>query len=237
MRQGKEKIKEHKFNQNILLVSFLLLLIVMIAIYSGIVLYDKYKKSEIQDDFTLLNQQILLNDLYNSYLSDVNSQDLKCEVLNKQISSQLKINEELFERLRLINKNAIVETDNSLKYMYVLTNIRLWLQYNKVNKDCNIDNETVLFFYPEIAGHSSQKAISDAQTKIFEHRLAKLLEKCKYRSIALPYLDYIPVLDQIIKDYNVTSAPAVYINGKIYYELYDNYSEEFLQEFGCGVEK
>ena len=232
---SKEKIKEHKFNQNILLVSFLLLLIVMIAIYSGIILYDKYKKSQIQDDFTLLNQQILLNDLYNSYLDDVNSQDLKCEVLNKQLMSQLKINEELFERLRLINKNAIVETDNSLKYMFVLTNIKLWLHYNKINKDCDTDIKTLLFFYPEIAGHSSQKAISDAKTKIFEHRLNILTEKCGFRSFALPYIDYIPVLDQIIIDYNVTSSPAVYINGKVYYELYDNYSEEFLQEIGCDV--
>ncbi len=226
-------MKEHKFNRNILFVTLLLLIIVMVAIYSGIMLYDKYKKSQIQEDFSLLNQQILLDDLYNSYLKDINSQEKKCEVLNDQIISQFQISDLLFEKLRQINRNAIVETDNNLKYMYVLTNIKLWLHYNEINKECSTDIKTILYFYPELSGYSSEKAKLDASTKVFEYKINDLLERCDYKSFALPYIDYIPILKQIIDDIGVEQAPAVYINGKIYYDIPRYLNAEFLKEINC----
>ena len=226
--------QEHKFNRNILFVTLLILLILMVAIYSGIVLYDKYKKQQIVDEMSLLNQQIILDDLYNSYLKDINSLEEKCEVLNNQLTSQLKINEKLFENLKNINRNAIVETDNELKFMYVLTNIKLWLHYTEIEKSCVTETKTGLYFYPEYAGYSSEKAKKDAETRVFEKKLSNFLDDCgDFRSISLPYIDYIPILDQIIKDLNITQAPAFYYNGQVYYDVSANPTQEFYDSFEC----
>ena len=225
---------KHKFKKNILFYSFLILIVLILVIYSVILLYDDHKKQEIEDDFSVLNQQILLDDLYNSYLDEADSNSKKCEILNNQLSTQLQINRDLYERLRKINKNAIVETDNKLKYLYVLTNIKLWLHYKKINKECSIDNKVSLYFYPEIKGYSIEKARIDAKTKIFENKLSDALEDCNYTSIALPYIKYIPILDQIIKDHNITSSPSAYINGKVYYDVNKDPNKKFYKEIGCN---
>ncbi|MFH0905923.1 MAG: hypothetical protein V1824_01135 [archaeon] len=225
---------DRKVSKNIFLASILILLIFLIIAYSGIMLYDNYKKDKLEDDYSLLTQQILLDDLFNNYLAAPITNINKCEVLHKQLDSQLDISNQLFERLRLINKNAIVESDNKLKYMYILTNIRLWLHYNNINKECNEDNRSILYFYPEIAGFSTQKAESDAKTIMFERKLSTLSEKCNLRSFALPYINYIPILKQIISDYNITNSPAVVINGKVYYDIPSKLDNTFLEEINCN---
>jgi hypothetical protein len=229
------KKKEHKFNKNILFVTLLILLGLMLIIYSGIMLYDKHKKSQIEDSFSLLNQQIILDDLYNSYLDDVNSQKEKCDILNNQINNQLLINEQLYDKLISINKNAIVPTDNSLKYMFVLTNIKLWLHYQEINKECDTNINTMLFFYPEIEGYSLDKVKLDAQTKVFEKKLSKVLDKCNYKSFALPYIKYIPILDHLINKFDIKKAPAVYINGNVYYSIPEDINS-FYSLINCDVQ-
>ena len=198
------------------------------------ILYDKHKKSKLADDFSLLNQQIILDDLYNNYLKNANTQAQKCKILNNQLYSQQKINEELFKRLRLVNKNAIVETDNNLKYMYVLTNIKLWLHNKKINKECGGNIKSILYFYPEISGYSAEKVKLDAKTRVFEHKLSRLAKKCDFRSFALPYINYIPILNQIIEDYNVSSAPVAVINNKVYYDIPNDLNTDFLNSINCN---
>jgi hypothetical protein len=225
---------DHKVNKNIFLAALLFLLIFIVAGYSGIMLYDSHKKDTLEYDYSLLNQQVLLNDLYDNYLADINSQSEKCAILVNQLDSQLKVNKELFERLKLINENAIVESDNNLKYTYVLTNIKLWLHYNKINRDCeNVDLTSILYFYPEIVGNITERAKLDAKTNVFQHKLREFGTNCDYDSFALPYLFYIPIVDQIIHDYNVIKGPAAVVNGKIIYEFPKDMNAEFYANYGC----
>ncbi len=233
---GKKLESDHKVNKNIFLAALLFLLIFIVAGYSGIMLYDSYKKDTLEYDYSLLNQQVLLDDLYDNYLEDVNSQDEKCAILVNQLDSQLEVNKELFERLTLINKNAIVDTDNKLKYTYVLTNIKLWLHYNKITKECKDLNLTSgLYFYPEVKSDNSKREMLYAKTIVFQKKLQEFDKACNYDSFALPYLSYIPILNQIISDYNVTQSPAAVVNGKVIYEFPKDMNAEFYASYGCTL--
>jgi len=226
---------KNKFNNNILFYSFIILLILVLIIYSSIMLYDNYKKQQIKDEISLLNQQTLLNDLYSSYVSDVNTTAQKCSILNNQFNYLLSVNAELYSKLKAINKNAIVETDNNVKYMYVLENIKLWLQYKKINKECKVNKKVALYFYPEINGWSVEKSQLDAKTMLFQGKLRDVLSKCGYSSISLPYITYIPIIKQMAIDYNITSSPSAFINNKIFYDIPVNPTTEFYKEIDCNI--
>ena len=90
----------------------------------------------------IINQQLILDDLYDNYLEHTNNKDKeeRCAILEKQLASEYKLNGELLNRLRQINKDAIVSTDNYTKLMFVLTNIKLWMNYRNLNRDLIIIN-------------------------------------------------------------------------------------------------
>ncbi len=223
--------KENRFNNNILVFVFLVLIILFLVVFSAITFYDSYKRKIIEDDYNILQQQIILNDIYKSYLEDGNKD--KCVILKNQLESYLKVNNELYLRLKKINRNAIVESDDNTKLLFILTNIKLWFHYNSIEKECGaIDNKGILYFYPEFREFSVEKAGSDAKTLFFAEKLNRLAKQCNFTSIALPKVDYIPIVNQLIIDYNITDAPAAYINGKVYYTI-DN-TPEFLEEIGCN---
>jgi len=222
--------ERYKFNKNIFLSVFLILLILFIIVFSAITYFDSYKRKVIEDDYNILQQQIILDDLYNSYLLDTNSN--KCDVLTSQLESYLKINNELYLRLKKINRNAIVESDDNTKLLFVLTNIKLWFHYNTIEKECGVFNgKSVLYFYPEFKDFSVEKAKSDAETVVFVDKLSKLSKDCNFNSIALPYGTNIPILNQLIMDYNVSYAPSVYYNGKAYTNI--DKDSDFFVDINC----
>jgi hypothetical protein len=223
--------KENKFNQNILLFVLLIIIILFLIVFSAITFYDSHKRKIIEDDYNILQQQIILNDIYRSYLEESDTD--KCIILENQLNSYLNVNNELFLRLTKINKNAIVESDDRTKLLFILTNVKLWFHYNLIDKECGeIESRAVLYFYPEIKEFNIKKAEADAKTVVFAEQLERLSKECNLRPIALPYITYIPILDQLIKDYDVLQAPSVYINGKTYYDL--TKTSEFLNEIGCN---
>ncbi|MDD4049567.1 MAG: hypothetical protein PHX47_01005 [Candidatus ainarchaeum sp.] len=229
-KKDKIFIKNKTFNNNILLFAFLIIVVLFIVVFSAINFYDSHKRKVIEDDYNILQQQIILNDLYKKYLDEGNSE--KCTVLKNQLDSYLNINSELYLRLKKINRNAIVESDDRTKLLFVLTNINLWLHYNSIEKECGYNKErAILYFYPEFQDFSVEKAESDARTLFFAEKLERLTKECNLNSIALPYVNYIPILNQIISDYNISSSPSVYINGKVYYDV--NLEDSFLKEIGC----
>ena len=220
-----------KFNKNIFLSVFLILLILFIIVFSAITFFDNYKRKIIEDDYNILQQQIILDDLYKSYLLDSSSN--KCDVLVSQLDSYLRVNDELYSRLKKINKNAIVESDDNTKLLFVLTNIKLWFHYNTIEKECGVlDGKSVLYFYPEFKEFSVEKAKSDAETVVFVEKLGRFVNNCNFNSIALPYGSNIPILNQLIIDYNITSAPSIYYNGKAYTNI--DKDSEFLIDINCN---
>lgn len=224
---GKE-LKE-SINRNIFLAGILIVIIIFIVGYFTIIIYDNTKKSNIQEEFTILNQQIGLDEIYETYLKE--KPEIKCDILNNQLNSQLKTNEQLYNKLKQYNENAIVSTDNTIKYQYVITNIKLWLQYNKIKENCNSDIKVMLYFYPEILNDTPKKSQLDAKTVIFESQLRKIMNDCEYLSIALPDKSDIEIINLIKTEYNVTESPSALINGKIYYNI--NFTDDFYENIKC----
>jgi len=225
---GKE-LKE-TLNRNFFLAGIMIVTIVFIVGYFTIIIYDNTKKENIQEEFTLLNQQIKLDEIYEIYLKE--KPELKCEILNNQLNSQLRINEGLFNKLKQYNKNAIVSTDNVIKYQLVLTNIKLWLQYNQIKENCDSDIKVMLYFYPEILEDTPKKILLDAKTVIFESKLQKIMSDCDYLSVALPDRNDLEIINLIKKEHDIIDSPSVLINDKMYYDI--DFSNEFYKEIKCN---
>jgi hypothetical protein len=222
--------KEKKFSKNIFLTVFLIILILFIVVFSAIMFFDDYKRKNIEDEYYILQQQIVLDEIYKSYLEESEN---KCEVLKNQLNSYLIVNNQLYKRLQKINKNAIVESDDRTKLLFILTNIKLWLHYNTIESECDsLETTAILYFYPEFKEFSIEKAEADAKTVVFAEKLDKLSRQCNFHSIALPYVDYIPIVNQLIIDYDINFAPSAYINGNVYYDI--NFSDTFLKEINCN---
>lgn len=225
---GKEL--EEKFNKNIFIAAILIVLIIFIVGYFTITIYDTKKRTGLMDEFNLLNQQVGLDDIYDVYLKK--NPEQKCEILKSQLNSMLNSNNKLFIKLKQYNENAIVSTDNAIKYQLVITNIKLWLQYNKIKEECDSDIKVMLYFYPEIFEDTPRKTELDAKTVIFESKLRELMNDCEYLSIALPDKSDIEIIDLIKKEYGVTDSPSALINGKMYYNI--DFTENLYKEINCN---
>jgi hypothetical protein len=141
--------------KNVFLATFLIVLITLIIVFFGIIGYDNYKKGTYENDIKLLNQQMALDDVFVLYAADSNNLYEKCNILEKQYDAEYTLNRQLLTKLRSINKNAIVPTSNYIKYMYVLTNVKLWMYHKKLNVDCNNEKTLVLYFYSETIAKAS----------------------------------------------------------------------------------
>jgi len=214
---------------NVFLTAFLILLIVLIIIFFGVMGYDNYKKNGYEEDIKLLNQQMVLDDLFMVYIADTNNIQEKCSILEKQYSAEYNLNRQLLDKLRQINENALVPTSNYIKYMYVLTNVKLWMYHKKLNIDCNKDKILILYFYSETINQGKLDKIKDEHiNSLFEDTLNSISERCKNINVfVLPYNKDIIILNQIISDYNVANYPAIVVDKNVYY----NVSE--LQNFNC----
>jgi len=225
---GKKLIEA--FNRNIFLAAIMIVIIVFIVGYFTITIYDNTKRTNLMDEFTILNQQIGLDEIYDVYLEE--KPELKCEILNNQLSSQLRTNERLFNKLKQYNENAIVSTDNVIKYQLVVTNIKLWLQYNKIIENCDSDIKVMLYFYPELFNDTPNKEQLDAKTVVFERKLRQIMSDCGYLSIALPDKSDIEIINLIKTEYGVLESPSALINDKMYYDV--NFTSEFYEEINCN---
>jgi hypothetical protein len=215
---------KYKPTQNIFLTALLIVLIIVIILFFGVISYDDYKRTNLEEDIKILNQQLILDELYENYLEHSENDDLskKCEILAKQLNSQYKINRTILDRLRNINKDAIVSTDNYIKFMYVVTNIKLWMHYTNFNDECNNDTKILLYFYTEEKQSGSEQIKADTANNLFEKRLDNFNKSCKNSVIfALPFLPEIIVLDQLITDYNITRAPAIVYEDDVIYNSND----------------
>jgi hypothetical protein len=214
-------IKE-KLNKNLFLSALLIIIIIVIVVFSIILFYDSNRRDALFDEYLYLQQQIVLDDIYQDYLdSDTNlSTQKKCEILHTQLNNRFKTIDLLLDKLRSINEYGIIDAENKTKQTYILTNVKLWLQYKKLNNICYTGKEAILYFYPETKDLSlSEKSKLDAQTKIFEYKLEKFKIENDCGVIALPYLKNTPILNQIITDYNISASPAIVYKNEIYYDI------------------
>jgi hypothetical protein len=222
---------------DVLLSAFLILIIVVFVTFTTVVTYDRHKRDTLFDEYFILQQKIVLDDIYSEYLEVREGNNInKCEILEKQVESSLELSNHLLKKLKTINQFGIVPSDNRIKYVYILTNVKLWLQQQKIENECGEEKNIVIYFYPEISGSTSEKAMWDTKTVFFEKKLETLTNNCKVDGlIALPYIKNIPILDQMIKDFNITQPLAIVINDNILYDedLPPIITETFLDQIGC----
>lgn len=224
---GKEL--NEKFNKNIFIAAILIVLIVFIVGFFTITIYDNKKRTGLMDEFNILNQQTGLDEIYEIYLKE--NPEKKCEILKSQLNSMLNTNNKLYIKLKQYNENAIVSTDNVIKYQFVITNIKLWLQYNKLKDECDSNINVMLYFYPEIFEDTPKKSELDAKTIIFENKLRSIMTNCDYLSIALPDKSDIEIINLIKQEYSIINSPSALINGKVYYNL--DLTTDFYEEINC----
>lgn len=214
------KKPKQKVSANLFLFAFLIVLIIGLIAFFGVLEYDRYKRNNLEDEFKLLNQQILLDDLYSSYLKTAATPIDACNVLEKQANAEFALNRELLDKLKVIEKDAVVKTDNYIKYMYVLTNIKLWINYTNLNIDCNYGKKIILYFYPEPPEATVEEIKSNQLTRLFENKLAEFSKRCPNTVVfALPYLTDIPILNQLIIENNVVTSPALVVDNNTIYDL------------------
>lgn len=219
-----------KVNKNIFYSSFLILTTILIILFFSIIYFENLKKQSYEEDFKLLNQQMLIDDLFLTYIKDTNNLADKCIILEKQYQTEYLINRELLEKLKLINKNALVPTSNSTKYAYVLTNVKLWLYHKKLNYECDNNKKTILYFYSETINKGKLDRIKDEKTNsIYEKALNDLTNRCENVNIfAIPYNKEIIILNQIISDYNVLTYPSIVIDNNVYYKI------DYIKNYDCN---
>lgn len=209
---------KNAFKKNILLSSFLVVIVVTIISFSIMLTYENNQRNKLFEDYLQLEQQIVLDDVYTQYLID--NKNNECDVLKNQLKSQFEISNNLLAKLKKINKTGVISSDNKIKYTYILVNIKLWLHYNKLINDCNYNRNLVVYFYPETTNLSNKDAaIMDAKTKVFELELDNLKSNKNLSVLALPYQNSMPILNQIINDYNIVNAPSIIYKNDIYYDL------------------
>lgn len=205
---------------NIYLAAALVVLVIGLIVFFGIMAYDNYKRNSLEDEFKLLNQQILLDDLYSSYLKTASTPQDTCIVLEKQMNAEFALNRELLDKLKAIDKDAVVKTENYIKYMYVLTNVKLWINYTNLNIDCNYGKKIILYFYPEPKEATVQEIKENQITRFFENKLADFSKRCPNTVVfALPYLKDVPILNELIMENNVVTSPALVVDNKTVYNL------------------
>ncbi len=214
---------------DVLLTSFLILIIVVFVTFFTVTTYDRNKRDSLFDDYFVLQQKIMLDDIFSEYTEFTENVN-QCDILNKQIDSSIILSQELLEKLKTINQFGIVTSDNRVKYVYILSNIKLWLQQEKFSKQCDDSRKIVLYFYPEFQSHSTEKVMWDTKTVFFEKKIRNLVESGYVEgTIALPYLKEIPIINQMIEDFQIEEPLAVVINDKVYYD--EDVPLEITQEF------
>jgi hypothetical protein len=220
---------------DVLLSAFLILIIIIFVTFTTVTTYDRHTRDTLFDEYFVLQQKIVLDDIYSEYMEvrdDVN----RCEILNNQIESSIDLSNHLVKRLKTINQFGIVPSDNRIKYVYILTNVKLWLQHQKLEKECGQEKNIILYFYPEITEQTAEKARWDTKTVFFERKVENIIDSCGVDGlIALPYLKDIPILDQMIKDFKIEQPLAIVMNDRVFYDenIPSSLYEEFLEEIGC----
>ena len=65
-----------------------------------------------------------------------------------------------------------------------------------------------------------QNVKKDVENNLFENRLSVFYERCPNAvTFALPYVNDVLVLNQLIKDNNVQDSPAIVVDDKVIYQI------------------
>jgi len=149
-------------------------------------------------------QNIQLSLLYMNALGPSHS----CGVLNTEVARATGKLNELGKRLQSYQDAEDFGTDfQMLKDDYSFLELRTWLFYHQLRENCSTDTVDVVYFY---SSHNCEGCIG--QGKILDNLKRKLGDRLLVFSLDTEWDQ--PIMKAFMADFNVTSAPALVVNGQ-----------------------
>jgi hypothetical protein len=204
--------KEIRLSQALTAFVIALMLFGMGALLGYIVNYQKADYLEEQNE--LLRAQVENVQLQLLYMDVIGGNDT-CSVLKSQLMKENLngLNDRLVElgrRLEYYQSARDFGTEfQRLRTTYFLLEIRSWLFYHEIREKCNEDVVEVLYFYSSTACEGCE-----GEGYILTEFKDMLGDRMLVYSLDVEWSQ--PIMDTIRSDFNVTSVPALVINGKKY---------------------
>ncbi len=151
-------------------------------------------------------QNIQLSLLYMDALGPEHS----CGVLSAEVGQATARLNELGKRLQSYQDAEDFGTEfQMLKDDYSFLELRTWLFYHQLREKCNTDTADVVYFY---SSHNCEGCIG--QGKILDSLKRELGNRLLVFSLDTEWGQ--PIMKAFMADFNVTSAPALVVNGQRY---------------------
>jgi len=137
--------------------------------------------------------------------------DTNCEALNEILESNIDDVSESMHRILEFNKRSVVDSELFELQLrdYFLTEIQFLLMANQIKERCGSDAVTVLYFYDDDE--------LDLQGEILNYLKDRLGSKMLVFSFDSNYREEEPMIDIMLKTYNITEFPTVVANDKVYH--------------------
>jgi len=149
-------------------------------------------------------QNIQLSLLYMNALGPGHS----CNVLNAEVTQATKKLNELGKQLQSYQDAEDFGTEfHMLKDDYSFLELRTWLFYHQLREKCSTDAVDVVYFY---SSHNCEGCIG--QGKILDNLKRELGDRLLVFSLDTEWGQ--PIMKAFMADFNVTSAPALVVNGQ-----------------------
>lgn len=168
--------------------------------------YNAYKVSSIKDDYRGLFEDMESLQLEEMYLEQKNSSSCSLrEYQLEQLSGRL--NDVMKRLVAYQNAREFSSEFFNLKRDYTLLQLRAWILTRSIQKECDLDVISVLYFFDLTTCPSCEEQgyVLDFYRREVGH---KLMVFSVDRELSLP------IMGMITTDYNVSSAPVLIINGK-----------------------
>jgi hypothetical protein len=192
---------------NVYLEAAIISLILIFASLIAIKGLDDYRINSIRDQLDQLQTDIEDSKLFLLYSQSLgDNSTLICQALQTQISARIDKNQQLVLDLQKYESvNVFSDEYFSLKNIFISKNLELWMYLYNYKRQCNSDQVSILYFYPD------RKACAECEVQA--NILTDVRNKCpNIKIFALPINADMGVLNIIRDRFNITKTPTIVIN-------------------------
>lgn len=181
------------------------LLLLVIAFVIGIIVGNSFGNSELTEANRFIRQSELTTESYLLEQELLKGFNQSCDVAQTRLAA---LSSELWQLGKILGTETAKqdlgeENYHFLKLKYHLMQIKTYLLYYTLNKDCELETPVVLFYYKQ----------NDVASKEQGNILDELVEKYDIKVFAIE-LDYSKELKFLEINYGIESAPSLVINHK-----------------------
>ncbi len=207
--------------KSVFIIAAIITIFVFASVFFLVKLDESAKFGNISAKLTALYEEQQANKILESYLEDGSEES--CLVYEKQISRQLTKIYILFDELERAEDMSFATSSKDVRRLYLLTNMALWVDLKNASEKCDLGIKPVLYFFPK--DWHTQYGLPDASTCLECDAMVEQLEILKSqcpetRVFAFPAEDeQFEFVGLLKSEYNVSSAPAIVINGNVVYKV------------------